>query len=416
MTLKPIIAAALLAAAAPAAAATDLITLYKDLHSHPELAFHETRTAALLAAEARAAGFTVTEKVGGTGVVAIMVNGPGPVLLIRTDMDALPVPEATGLPYASLTPGSMHACGHDVHMTAWVGLARALAANKAHWSGTVMMVGQPAEEIVGGAAAMLKDGLYTRFPKPTAALAFHDSAALPAGTVAVLDGYVLANVDSVDIVVHGIGSHGSEPQLGIDPVVLASRIVLDLQTLISREKDPRAPAVITVGTFHAGTKRNIISDEARLGLTIRSYDQPTRERILLGIGRMASADAVGAGVAADKLPEVTLGERSDATFNDPAQTPKVRVAIAAALGADKMKDLPPSMAAEDFGKFGAAAGAPSTMFWVGAQPQAVFDAAKGDQRAMPGLHSARFAPDAPLAIDTGVKAMTAAALALLGTR
>jgi len=404
----------LAAASGAGAAPADLVTIYHDLHAHPELAFKETRSAGILAAEARAAGFTVTTGVGGTGVVAVMVNGPGPVLLIRTDMDALPVPEATGLAYASTIPGQMHACGHDVHMTGWIGLARAMSANRARWSGTLVMIGQPAEEIVGGAKAMLDDGLYTRFPKPTNALAFHDSAALPAGTVAVPDDYILANVDSIDILVKGIGSHGSEPQLGIDPVVIGARIVDTLQTLISREKDPRQPGVITVGTFHAGTKRNIISDEARLGITVRSYDQATRERLLLGIGRVAIAEAQAAGVTGDLLPVVTKNESSDATFNTPGQTPKVRAAIVAALGADRVRTLPPSMAAEDFGQFSKGfPGVESTMFWVGAQPPALYAAAAGDPRKLPGLHSARFAPDAPLAVDTAVKAMTAAALSVL---
>ncbi len=412
---KTVLSLAMLAVASGAGAApADLVTIYHDLHAHPELAFKETRSAGILASEAKAAGFTVTTGVGGTGVVAVMVNGPGPVLLIRTDMDGLPVPEATGLAYASTIPGQMHACGHDVHMTSWIGLARAMAANRAHWSGTLVMIGQPAEEIVGGAKAMLDDGLYTRFPKPTNALAFHDSAALPAGTVAVPDDYILANVDSIDIVVKGIGSHGSEPQLGIDPIVIGARIVDTLQTLISREKDPRQPGVITVGTFHAGTKRNIISDEARLGITVRTYDQATRERLLLGIGRVAVAEARAAGLTDDLLPVVTKTESSDATFNTPLQTPKVRAAMVAALGADRVRALPPSMAAEDFGQFSKGfAGVESTMFWVGAQPPALYAAAAGDPRKLPGLHSARFAPDAPLAIDTAVKAMTAAALSVL---
>ncbi len=402
----------------------DLVALYKDLHAHPELAFQEHRTAGLLAAQARNAGFDVTEGVGGTGIVAVLKNGPGPVLLIRTDMDALPVKEATGLAYASivntrLSSGDetyvMHACGHDIHMTAWVGLARALAARRSEWRGTLVMVGQPAEEIVSGASAMIKDGLYTRFPKPDHALAFHDSASLPAGEVAVPTGYVLANVDSVDIEVKGIGSHGSEPQNGVDPIVVASRIVTTLQTIVSREVDPQQAAVVTVGVFQGGTRRNIIPDHALLQLTVRTYDQPVREHVLAAIARVARAEAQAAGTPDALLPVISFHESSDATFNTPGQTPRVHAAIVAALGADRVKSLKPSMAAEDFGQFAKAVpGAESTMFWVGAQPRAVWDAAGGDPRKMPGLHSAHFAPDPEPTIATAIAAMTAASLALLG--
>lgn len=402
----------------------DLVALYKDLHAHPELAFQEHRTAGLLAAQARNAGFDVTEGVGGTGIVAVLKNGPGPVLLIRTDMDALPVREATGLAYARivntrLSSGDetyvMHACGHDIHMTAWVGLARELAKRRSEWKGTLVMIGQPAEEIVSGASAMIKDGLYTRFPKPDHALAFHDSAALPAGEVAVPTGYVLANVDSVDILVKGVGSHGSEPQNGIDPIVVASRIVTTLQTIVSREVDPQLAAVVTVGVFQAGTKRNIISDKALLQLTVRTYDQPVREQVLAAIARVAKAEAQAAGTPDSLLPEISFAESSDATFNTPGQTPRVHAAIVTALGAERVKSLKPSMAAEDFGQFSKGfPGVESTMFWVGAQPRAVYDAAKGDPRKMPGLHSAHFAPDPEPTIATAIEAMTAASLALLG--
>ncbi len=409
---------------ARAAPPTDLLALYTDLHAHPELGFAETRSAAILAAEARAAGFTVTTGVGKTGVVAMMVNGPGPVLLIRADMDALPVLEATALPYASraispLPDGTstpvMHACGHDIHMTAWVGLARAMAANRAKWRGTLLMIGQPAEEVVGGAKAMLDDGLYSRFPKPGFALAFHDSASLPAGQVGITDGYALANVDSVDIVVHGIGSHGSEPQNGIDPVVIGARIVSTLQTLVSRENDPRQPAVVTVGAFHAGSKHNIISDEAKLLITVRSYDPAVRARLLAGIRRVAKAEAEAAGVPEALLPTVSFSQGSAATFNTPAGTKLIAAALDRQFGAARVVRVPASMAAEDFGAFSRGyPGIESVIFWVGAQPQAVWEAAKGDPRRLPGLHSARFAPDPAPTIATAVEAMTAAALAVVG--
>ncbi len=403
----------LLGTSAAVAAPADLIAIYKDLHEHPELGFKETRTAAILAQQAKAAGFVVTTGVGQTGVVAVMVNGAGPVLLIRTDMDALPVPEATGLAYASQTPGQMHACGHDIHMTSWIGVARAMAARRADWHGTLVMIGQPAEEGIGGAKAMLADRLYARFPKPQFALAFHDSASLPAGEVGITDGYALANIDAVDLTVRGIGSHGSEPQNGIDPIVIAARIVGTLQTLVSRENDPRQPAVITVGAFNAGTKHNIIPDEAKLLITVRSYDPAVRARLVAGIRRVARAEAEAAGVPADRLPIVTLGEGSESTFNTAKLTATVTAALDAALPG-KVRRVLPTMAAEDFGAFSRGQGIESTIFWVGAQPQAAWDAAGGDPRKLPGLHSARFAPDPGLTIDTAIKAMTAAALSVLG--
>lgn len=406
----------LLFASSPALAAPggDLVALYTDLHAHPELAFAETRSAAILAAEARAAGFSVTEKVGKTGIVAMLVNGPGPVLLIRTDMDALPVPEATGLAYASTIPNTMHACGHDIHMAGWVGTARWMAANRAKWSGTLMMVAQPAEEIVGGAKAMLDDGLYAKFARPTHALAFHDSAALPAGQVGITEGYALANVDSIDLTVRGIGSHGSEPQNGIDPIVIAARIVGTLQTLVSRENDPRQPAVITVGAFHAGSKHNIIGDEAKLLITVRSYDPKVRARLLAGIRRVAKAEAEAAGVPETLLPIVTTSQPSASTFNTPRLTATVTAALETALGRDRVVRVAASMAAEDFGAFSRDLGVESTIFWVGAQPKAVWDAAGGDIRKLPGLHSAKFAPDPAPTIRTAVEAMTAAALSVVG--
>lgn len=403
-----------------------LVELYKDLHARPELGFQETVTAARLAKEIAGLGYEITTGVGKTGIVAVMKNGPGPVLLIRADMDGLPVSEETGLPYASKATGigsdgkatlTMHACGHDIHMSAWVGLARRLAATRSEWAGTVVMIGQPAEEGVGGARAMLDDGLYNRFPKPNFALAFHDSASLPAGQVGITDGYALANVDSVDILVRGIGSHGSEPQNGIDPIVIAARIVGTLQTLVSRENDPRQPAVVTVGSFHGGTKRNIISNEAKLELTIRSYDPEVRKRLVASIRRVAKAEAEAAGIAPDLLPVVTMGDGGESTFNTPAGTRTVTAALEAALGKDRVIRVGPSMAAEDFGAFSRGfPGIESVMFWVGAQPQSDWDAAGGDPRKLPGLHSSKFAPDPVPTIATAVNAMQAAAMSVVGRK
>ena len=283
------------AAALPEAIKADmpqLMTLYRDLHANPELSMQEVRTPAKLAAEMRKLGFKVTEKVGKTGVVAVLENGPGPVLMLRADMDGLPVVEQTGLPFASkiratarsgVETGVMHACGHDTHMTAFIGTARRLAAMKDQWSGTLVMILQPGEETGEGARAMLDDGLYTRFPKPDYVLAFHDAAALPAGKIGVTAGYALANVDSVDILVKGLGGHGAYPHTTKDPIVLASRIVVALQTLVSRENNPLDPAVVTVGSFQGGAKHNIISDEAKLQLTVRSYKPEVRKLLLVGI-------------------------------------------------------------------------------------------------------------------------------------
>ena len=328
------IAAMTLPTAANAAALSDairadmpqLMTLYRDLHANPELSMQEVRTPAKLAAEMRKLGFKVTEKVGKTGVVSVLENGPGPVLMLRADMDGLPVVEQTDLPFASkvratarsgVETGVMHACGHDTHMTSFIGTARRLAAMKGQWSGTLVMVLQPGEETGEGAKAMLDDGLYTKFPKPSYVLAFHDAAALPAGTIGVTPGYALANVDSVDILVKGLGGHGAYPHTTKDPIVLASRIVVALQTLVSRENNPLDPAVVTVGSFQAGAKHNIISDEAKLQLTVRSYKPEVRKLLLDGIRRIARGEAIAAGIPEDRMPVVTFreGEFTPATFN-----------------------------------------------------------------------------------------------------
>lgn len=428
-----LLTAAALVSAAPAAAQDldqsvqsdmpSLIAIYRDLHAHPELSMQEVRSPAILAAEARKLGFTVTEHVGKTGVVAVMKNGPGPTVLIRADMDALPVVEQTGLPFASKVmatgrSGALtavdHACGHDTHMTTWIGTARQMAARKAEWSGTLVMIGQPGEEVVEGAKAMLADGLYTRFPKPDYAIAFHDSAALPAGAIGVTPGYALANVDSVDILVKGVGTHGSSPNLGKDPVVLGSQIVMALQTLVSRAISPQSPAVVTVGTFQAGTKRNIISDEARLGLTVRTYQPETRKALLEGIARIARGEAIAAGMPGDKMPVVTVitSEGADATFNDEALSGRALALFKAKFG-NRAAPFPPIMASEDFGAFGAPQRVPGLIFWVGGVPQAKWDAVNGDTSKLPSLHSPYWAPDAEAVISTATEAMTTLALDLL---
>ncbi len=391
-----------------------LLAIYRDLHANPELSLEEVRSAGIMAAEAKKAGFTVTSGVGGNGVVAVMKNGPGKTLLIRADMDALPLTEKTGLPFASKTPGVMHACGHDTHMAAWIGTARRIAAMKDKWSGTIVMIGQPAEERVKGAKAMLADGLYTRFPKPDYAIAFHDMN-LKAGTVGFVDGFALANVDGVDIKVKGVGTHGAAPHLGRDPIVLASRIVTSLQALVAREINPLDSGVVTVGVFHAGTKRNIISDEATLQLTVRSYTPEVRKTLLDGIARIARGEAIAAGLPEDRMPEVKSdGESADATFNTPAITQRLGKAWIAHFGPARARAVPPIMASEDFGDFSRAyPGVESLMFFVGGIPADQFDAAGGDIAKLPGLHSPQWAPDADAVISSAVEAMSVAVLDLL---
>jgi amidohydrolase len=401
-----------------------LMTLYRDIHANPELSMQEVRTPAKLAPEMRKLGFDVTEHVGKTGVVAVMKNGPGPVLLIRADMDALPVKEQTGLPFASKAIGKlpdgtetpvMHACGHDTHVTTWLATARRLAAMKDQWSGTVVMVLQPGEELVTGAKAMLDDGLFTRFPKPDYLLAFHDSASLPAGIIGVTPGYVLANVDTVKISVKGVGGHGAYPYTTKDPIVLASRIVTALQTLVSRENDPQQPAVVTVGMFHAGTKDNIIPDEAKLGLTVRSYTPETRKLLLDGIARIARGEAIAAGLPEDKLPTVVVEQPSaDATFNTEQLSARLTALFTSHFGKDRVVEPRPVMAAEDFSRFWLADKTKqSTIFWVGGVPQAKWDAVKGDTTKLPSLHSPFWAPEAETVISTATEAMTVAALDIL---
>ncbi|MCC6925788.1 amidohydrolase [Novosphingobium sp.] len=439
MTRTLIAAAALLAlASSPAQAdpvndkiAADLpglMTIYRDLHQNPELSQQEFRSAKILAAEARKAGFEVTEGVFGTGVVAVLKNGPGPVVMIRADMDALPVEEQTGLAFASKARGKsqagtdsgiMHACGHDTHMTTWIATARLMAANRGSWSGTLVMIGQPAEETIGGASGMVREGLMTRFPKPDYVLAIHDSADLPSGAIGVKSGFVLANVDSVDITVKGLGGHGAYPYTTKDPIVLASAIVMRLQTIVSRENNPLNPAVITVGSIHGGSKHNIIPDEVKLQLTVRSYSDGSRKLLLDGIKRIAQAEAEASGLPADRMPVIKVEEPGGrATWNTPELAERARKVLGARLGAGRVLDPPPSMASEDFGDLarGAGPGTQSLIMWVGGRPKEQLDAAARDGKQLPGLHSPFWAPEADKVIAAGSEALSVLAMDLMARR
>ncbi len=397
---------------------------YIDLHTHPELSLMEEKTAAKLAVELRAAGFEVTEKFGGTGVVAVLKNGPGPTVLVRSDLDALPVQEETGLPYASTVVTKdlsgnqvpvMHACGHDIHMSCLVGTARTLAALRDRWSGTAILIGQPAEERVLGARAMLAAGLYTKFPKPDFALAIHDSATLAAGTIGTTEGYAMANVDTVDVTVFGLGGHGAAPHTTKDPIVLASRIVGALQTIVSREMRPTDPAVVTVGSFHGGTKNNIIPNEVKLGLTVRSYSDEARAHLIEAIKRICRGEAIAAGLPDDRMPVVTISpEGMSSTYNDPALTKRIHATLTAWLGADAVRTIEPDMVSEDFSLFGRTAErVPICLFRLGAiAPEKVAESARTGM-ALPSLHSSKFAPVPEPTIKTGITAMSAAVLELL---
>ena len=403
-----------------------LMELYRDLHAHPELSFEEFETAAKLAKRMKALGFEVTEGVGKTGVVSVMRNGDGPTVLLRADMDGLPVIEQTGLPYAStvtatpasgVTTGVMHACGHDTHMAGFIGAAQLLVGHKDTWQGTLVMVLQPAEELGLGALAMLEDGLYSRFPKPDYALAFHDAAApAPAGTIGYTPGYALANVDSVDITVKGVGGHGAYPHTAIDPVVLASAIVMKLQTVVSRNSSPLDPAVITVGSFHAGAKHNIISDEAKLQLTVRSYSDESRQLLLDGIRRVARGEAITAGLPENLMPEVTVKDpHTPSTFNDPEFSEKVAAGFRQRFGENRVMEWPAVMGGEDFSQYRRAApeDVKSMIFWISGTPQSMLDALEKDGTPLPSLHSPFWAPDADKVVAAGAEALASAAIDLM---
>ncbi len=422
--LAATMACLLLLPAAAQAQPRELMDLYTHLHTHPELSFHEADTAATLASELEALGFAVTTQVGGHGLVGVLENGEGPTVLLRTDLDALPVKEQTGKAYASTVTATddagntvpvMHACGHDVHMTVFVGTARQLVEQRDRWAGTLVMIGQPAEERGAGARAMLADGLFERFPRPDYNLALHGSAALPAGSIGYTEGYALASVDSVDIKVFGVGGHGAYPHTTKDPVVLSAQIINALQTLVARVIPPVEPGVVTVGSIHGGTKHNIIPDEVQLQLTVRAYSEKTRNTLIEGIRQVARGQAVAAGLPEDKLPEVTVqDEHTRSTYNDPALVQRVVAVLETSLGAEQVQSVPAVMGGEDFSEYGLTdPKIPSFIYWLGGVEPRTWQAAQSSGESLPSLHSPFFAPDAPLAIETGVQAMTAAALDLL---
>jgi amidohydrolase len=393
----------------------DLEKTYIQLHQAPELSLHEGKTAATLVQELKPLGYEIADNIGGHGVVATLKNGAGPVVLLRTDMDALPVQENTGLPYASKVRTAdgvpvMHACGHDLHMTAWLGTARYMVTHKDQWSGTLMLVAQPAEEVVKGARAMLADGLYTRFPKPDYAIAVHDDANLPAGTVGYTSGYAMANSDSIDVIIHGRGGHGAFPQSTVDPVVIAARTILALQTVVSREKDPLEPAVITVGQVHAGAKNNVIPDQAVLGLSVRTYKAEVRDQVLKAIERIANGESQAAG--ATHPPEVKIIESTKAVYNDPKLVDRVVSALSQSLGSKNVVTAPPVMGSEDFSYF-SEGGVPIFMFWVGAVQPEKYVAAKQSGQPLPSLHSALFAPDLEPTLHTAILAEVSSLLELM---
>ena len=410
-----------------------LLTIYKDLHTHPELSMHEERSAAIVAKELKAAGCEVTERVGKYeqpgatcfGVIGVMKNGAGPTVLVRTDLDALPVHEETGVPYAStVTTKSddgkdvpvMHACGHDIHMSTFIGTARALAKSKEKWHGTIIFVGQPAEETVGGARALLKDGLYTRWPKPDYALALHDDAEIETGKIGVTEGYAYANVDSVDVTVRGVGGHGAYPHKTKDPIVLSAEIINAWQTIASREKNPLDPLVITVGSIHGGTKHNIIPDEVKMQLTIRTYKKEVRDKVLAAIDRIAKGCAIAAGLPPDKMPDVHVREDefTPATYNNPQLTKRVTAALKVALGSDKIIAKDPTMGAEDFCAYSLPDhSVPAFMFNVGAVDPAKIAESKKTGVPLPSLHSSKFAPVPEPTIRTALIGMTSAVLDLM---
>jgi amidohydrolase len=396
----------------------DLVALYQHFHRNPELSFAEKNTAARLAEEWRKTGAEVTEKVGGYGVIGLIKNGAGPTLLLRTDLDALPVTEQTGLAYASTVKvedatgkevGVMHACGHDIHMTNLVGVARYLAAHKDRWQGTVMLIGQPAEERGSGARAMLEDGLFKRFPKPDFALALHCDSTLPTGKIAFRAGYALANVDSVDIIVRGRGGHGAYPHTTIDPIVQAAHLIVDLQSIVSREINPNDPSVITVGAIQGGSKHNIIADECHLQLTVRSYSDKVRKHLLASIERKAKAAAASFGAPE---PKITFSDGTPAMFNDEKLVRNVAPVFEKVLGKENVQDREPMMGGEDFSEYGLA-GVPIFMWWLGTVDEKRLAPFVERKLPPPSLHSPIYYPDAADSLKTGITAMSSAAMHLL---
>jgi len=391
----------------------DARALYLDLHQNPELSGHETQTATKLAARLRSSGYDVTEHVGGTGIVALLKNGTGPTIMLRTELDALPVEEKTGLPYASKVRTKddagrdvpvMHACGHDLHMAALVGTAEVMARSKDTWHGTLMLIGQPAEETISGADGMIHDGLFTRFLKPDVAVALHVGNELPAGMVAITPGTYNTNADSVRIVIYGKGGHGASPHTAVDPIVIAARTILALQTITSREIKPGEMAVVTVGYIHAGTKNNIIPDQAEMGLTVRTFKQDVRKQVLAAITRITKAEAAAAG--APREPLIDRYEGTDAVYNDPALAQRLRSPLEAALGKDKVVIAEPITPSEDFSYF-VEQGIPGFYFSLGGADPEKFAQAKAAGTMLPSNHSPLFAPDVDPALRTGIMAEVA---------
>jgi amidohydrolase len=410
-----------------------LLAIYKDIHSHPELSAHEERTAALIGKELRAAGCKVTEHIGkyenpklkGYGVVGVMKNGEGPIVLVRTDMDALPVEEETGLPYASKIVAKndegkdvhvMHACGHDAHIAAFIGTARVLEKLKDQWHGTIVFVAQPAEELGTGARALLRDGLYEKFGKPDFALGFHDKADLETGRIGVTEGYTTANVDSVDVTVRGVGGHGAYPHKTKDPIVLAAEIINDWQTIASRENNPLDPIVVTVGSIHGGTKNNIIPDEVKMQLTVRTYKSETRERVLAAIERIANGIAAASGVPPDRAPIITVSKDQfcPATYNNPELTKRLVAVWKNSLGNENVKIVDAVMGGEDFSEYSLSDHSiPAVNFHIGAVEPAKIAEYKQAGKELPTLHSSKFAPVPEPTIRVGIIGMTSAVLELM---
>ena len=424
ITCAPLLAQEAAKALAPRvdAAYPELKALYIDLHQHPEIAFQEKRTAGVLAAGLKGLGFEVTTGVGGTGVVGLLRNGTGPVVMLRTEMDALPMEEKTGLPYASKDFGkasdgsavpTSHSCGHDLHMAAWLGTARLMAQSKATWHGTLMVVGQPAEEVVGGATAMLKDGLFIRFPKPDFAISMHDESTLPSGVIGYHPGYFRASSDSVDVTIFGRGGHGARPQSTVDPILIATRSIFGFQTLVSRENNPMDPAVVTVGAIHAGTIANIIPDQATLRISIRAFSPQVRKRLLAGIERQLKAEAQAA--SAPKEPSIRYVGATDAVFNDPALTQRLVATLKRGLGAASVVEMPALMTSEDFSQYGLA-GVPAVLLHIGAVDPAALKTSAETGAPLPGPHSPQWAPDLEPTLKALVTAETLMLMDLLGAK
>ena len=395
----------------------NLLELYKELHANPELSYQEYETSKKLASVLESIGYQVTRNVGGNGVVALLENGDGNTVMFRADMDGLPVEEKTGASYASKNRVknldgeevfTMHACGHDVHMTVLIGVAEYLYKNKDTWQGKLLLVLEPAEEVSGGARNMIKDGLFTKFPRPDFNLAFHVSASLQAGKVGYLPGWAMANVDSVDITVKGLGGHGAYPHTTKDPIVIAANIVTQLQTIVSRQIAPTDPAVVTVGSIHGGTKHNVIPNEVKLQLTLRSYTDEVRNQTLSSIERIVRGSAISAGLTEEYFPVIEIkDEYTPAVFNNPSLVEKVQRSFVNTLGDDKVIEVSPVMGGEDFGMFGRVEPIiPTALFWLGAVNNEVYEKAKRDDLTLPSLHSDLFLPDADPAINTGVEAMS----------